>query len=54
MEIAVLDVGNTVVHVESTGLGIETPWLQYTSHEYNKNEEKYNETSKTADKYIPE
>ena len=49
-----MDVDNTGLHVESTGVGIETPWVQGTLHEGNKNEGGDYDTSKIVYKDIPE
>ena len=50
MEIIVVDVYNTVVNVESTGVLIETPGLQYTLHEGKNNEGEDGETIEIEDK----
>ena len=49
-----MDVGNTGFHAEIAGVGIDTSGVQETSHEDKKNEYEDEDTTKIADKDIPE
>ena len=49
-----MDVNNTGVCVEILGVGINTPGVQDTSHEDNKNEGEDDDTSEIANGDIPE
>ena len=54
MEITVQVVENTGVPVGSTGVDIDTPGVQDTSHEDNNNEDEDDDMIIVSDKYIPE
>ena len=54
MEITGVNFGNIGVHVKSTRVGINTPGVQGTAHEYNNNEGEYYYTSEISDEDIPE
>ena len=49
-----MDVVNTGVHVEITGVGIGNPGVQDASHEEKNNEDEDYDMRKISDKDIPE